>query len=99
MPILYGIRFAKPEKVIFIYSSQSRAIVGRIKQFIDCQVIEQPPLDDYNPRTIYNRAISLYEQFKDDSITLNISDGLKYWSHIFGVYFGYTSNTTLFYID
>lgn len=99
MPILYGIRFAKPEKVIFIYSSQSRAIVERIKQFIDCQVIEQPPLDDYNPRTIYNRAISLYEQFKDDSITLNISGGLKSWSHIFGVYFGNTSNTTVFYID
>ena len=99
MPIYNGIRHAKPDKVVFIYSSQSRLIVKRVKEFIDCEVVEQAPLDAMEPVAIHKKAEELYEQFKNDDISLNISGGLKSWSHIFGVYFSGKPNASVFYID
>ena len=99
MPIYNGIRHTKPDKVVFIYSSQSRPIVKRVKEFIDCEVIEQAPLDAMEPATIHKKAEELYNQFQNDEISLNISGGLKSWSHIFGVYFSGKPNASVFYID
>ncbi|MGM9740544.1 MAG: Card1-like endonuclease domain-containing protein [Candidatus Cryptobacteroides sp.] len=99
MPIFNGIRHAKPDKVVFIYSSQSRPVVKRVKEFIDCEVVEQAPLDATEPTAILAKATGLYEQFQNDEISLNISGGLKSWSHIFGVYFSGKPNASVFYID
>lgn len=99
MPIYNGIRHAKPDKVVFIYSSQSEAVVKRLMDFVDCNTVHQPALDDNSPRAILERAEELFEQFRNDDISLNISGGLKSWSHIFGVFFNDKSNASIFYID
>ncbi|MGM9740225.1 MAG: hypothetical protein ACI3ZP_06430 [Candidatus Cryptobacteroides sp.] len=99
IPIYNGIRYAEPDNVVFIYSSQSKAIVDRIREFVCCGIIEQEPLDTTDPKAIQNLAERLYSQFRDDEITLNISGGLKSWSHIFGVTFHNKPGTTVFYID
>lgn len=99
MPIYNGIRYSKPDKVVFVYSSQSRMIVERLLPFIECETVDFPPLDDNEPHAILKRASEIYAQFKTEDISLNISGGLKSWSHIFGMYFNDKVNVSIFYID
>lgn len=98
-PVYHGIVATKPDKVVFIYSDESREVVEILKQEIKVQVEELPPLDPTNPVEILRRAEALAKKYKEDEVTVNISSGLKSWSHLFGVTFDKQPNATVVYMD
>lgn len=98
-PVYHGIVATKPDKVVFIYSDESREVVEILKQEIKVQVEELPPLDPTNPVEILRRAEALAKKYKEDEVTVNISSGLKSWSHLFGVTFDKQPNAAIVYMD
>ena len=98
-PVYNGIVATQPDKVVFIYSIESQNIVDAIKREIDIEIDEQTPLDTTNPQKILERANALADKYKDDEIILNISSGLKSWSHLFGRVFDVLPNATVVYMD
>lgn len=98
-PVYHGIVATKPDKVVFIYSDESREVVEILKQEIEVQVEELPPLDPTNPVEILRRAEALAKKYKEDEVTVNISSGLKSWSHLFGVTFDKQPNAAIVYMD
>ena len=98
-PVYNGIVATRPDKVVFIYSIESQNIVDAIKREIDIEIDEQTPLDTTNPQKILERANALADKYKDDEITLNISSGLKSWSHLFGRVFDVLPNAAVVYMD
>ena len=98
-PVYHGIMATQPDKVVFIYSKDSDDAVKKIKAEIKIDVDEQKPLDTTNPTEILNRANALATKYKDDDVTLNISSGLKSWSHLFGRVFDNMPNASVVYMD
>lgn len=98
-PVYNGIVATQPDKVVFIYSAESLKVVEAVKKEINVAIDEQNTLDTTDPRKILDRATSLAERYKDDEVTLNISSGLKSWSHLFGRVFDPLPNATVFYMD
>lgn len=98
-PVYSGIIATNPDRVVFIYSNRTKKYVELVKNEISVISDDQPPLDEVNPYEIIERANSLAEKYKDDDVTLNISSGLKSWSHLFGKVFDAMSNATIIYLD
>lgn len=98
-PVYNGIVATQPDKVVFIYSAESLKVVEAVKKEINVAIDEQNTLDTTNPQKILDRATSLAERYKDDEVTLNISSGLKSWSHLFGRVFDSLPNATVVYMD
>ena len=98
-PVYHGIVATHPDKVVFVYSEESRQAVEAVKNEIAMTVDEQEPLDTTNPAEIMLRAETLAERYKDDEVTLNISSGLKSWSHLFGRVFDPLPNVAVVYMD
>lgn len=98
-PVYHGIVATKPDKVIFIYSDESRDVVDVLKKEINVLVEEQQPLDPTNPVEILCRAETLAKKYAEDEVTVNISSGLKSWSHLFGITFDKQPNAAVVYMD
>ena len=98
-PVYNGIVATRPDKVVFIYSVESQNVVDAIKREINIAIDEQEPLDTTDPQKILERANALADKYKDDEITLNISSGLKSWSHLFGRVFDSLPNASVVYMD
>ena len=98
-PVYHGIVATQPDKVVFIYSKSSCDAVEKVRSGIHIAEDEQDPLDTTDPQLIMERANSLAEKYKDDEVTLNISSGLKSWSHLFGRVFDTMSNASVVYMD
>lgn len=98
-PVYHGIVATQPDKVVFIYSESSLDAVTKVKREIQISVDEQPPLDTTDPQIIMERAKSLAETYKNDEVTINISSGLKSWSHLFGRVFDAVPNASVIYMD
>lgn len=98
-PVYHGIVATQPELVVFIYSDSSRSVVEKVKREINIAVDEQLPLDTTDPQKIIARAEELAAKYKDDEVSLNISSGLKSWSHLFGRVFDSMPNATVVYMD
>lgn len=98
-PVYHGIVATKPDVIVFIYSNQSVHVLDSLKKEIDTTIDEQEPLDPTNPLIIRKRAESLAKKYVYDDITVNISSGLKSWSHIFGVVFDRLPNASVVYMD
>lgn len=98
-PIYHGIVATQPDVVVFIYSQQSVNVLHMLEKEIDAEIDAQPPLHATDPTQIMNRAVLLAEKYKNDEITVNISSGLKSWSHIFGVVFDKMPNASVVYMD
>lgn len=98
-PVYHGIVATQPDKVVFIYSESSRDVVEKVRSEIHIAEDEQKPLDTTDPQLIVERANSLAEKYKDDEVTLNISSGLKSWSHLFGRVFDSMPNASVVYMD
>lgn len=99
-PVYHGIVATRPDKVVYIYSNSSesrKALQALEKEIsIDSDRIE---LDVTQPHEILACAEKLAEQYKNDVVTVNISSGLKSWSHWFGVVFDKVSNASVVYMD
>lgn len=100
-PVYNGIVATRPDKVVFIYSNSEDSIrsVEAVRRETDIDIDEQEPLDTTDPQKILQRATSLAEKYKDDEVTLNVSSGLKSWSHLFGRVFDPLPNASVVYMD
>ena len=98
-PVYHGIVATQPDKVVFIYSESSRDVVEKVRSEIHIVEDEQKPLDTTDPHLIMERAKALAEKYKEDEVTLNISSGLKSWSHLFGRVFDSMPNASVVYMD
>ena len=98
-PVYNGIVATQPDKVVFVYSIESSGVVDAVKQEIHIAIDEQTPLDTTDPQEILERANYFAEKYKNDEITLNISSGLKSWSHLFGRVFESLPNASVVYMD
>ncbi|MCR5496326.1 MAG: DUF1887 family protein [Paludibacteraceae bacterium] len=98
-PVYHGIVATQPDKVVFIYSESSRDAVEKVRSEIHIVEDEQKPLDTTDPHLIMERAKALAEKYKEDEVTLNISSGLKSWSHLFGRVFDSMPNASVVYMD
>lgn len=98
-PVYNAIVATQPNRVVFIYSDDSRRAVEAVKKEISIEIDEQEPLETTNPFEIMHRAEALAEKYKDDEVTLNISSGLKSWSHLFGRVFESMPNAAVVYMD
>lgn len=98
-PVYHGIVATTPDKVVFIYSRESMSVLEKLKNEIPIAIEEQEPLDATDPQKIFDRANSLARKFNADEVTVNISSGLKSWSHIFGVVFDKMPNASVVYMD
>lgn len=98
-PVYHGIVATQPDKVVFIYSESSRDVVEKVRCEIHIAEDEQKPLDTTDPHLIMERAKALAEKYKEDEVTLNISSGLKSWSHLFGRVFDSMPNASVVYMD
>lgn len=98
-PVYHGIVATQPDKVVFIYSESSRDVVEKVRSEIHIAEDEQKPLDTTDPHLIMERAKALAEKYKEDEVTLNISSGLKSWSHLFGRVFDSMPNASVVYMD
>ncbi len=98
-PVYHGIVATQPDKVVFIYSESSRDAVEKVRSEIHIAEDEQKPLDTTDPHLIMERAKALAEKYKEDEVTLNISSGLKSWSHLFGRVFDSMPNASVVYMD
>ena len=100
-PIYHGIVATKPDYVLFVCS---KSIDSKRTQKTLRKVLKNIPcgcyfLDPTNPFVIKEFAESLVERFKNDEVTVNISGGLKSWSHWFGVIFDKQPNAAIVYMD
>lgn len=98
-PVYNGIVATQPDKVVFVYSIESSGVVDAVKQEIHIAIDEQTPLDTTDPQEILERANYFAEKYKSDEIILNISSGLKSWSHLFGRVFESLPNASVVYMD
>lgn len=98
-PIYHGIVATQPDKVVFIYSKSTRQVVEKVQSEINIPVDYQEPLDPTDPYKIEQRAEELAKTYQDDEVTLNISSGLKSWSHLFGRVFEQQPNAAVVYMD
>ena len=99
-PVYHGIIATNPDKVIYVYSEEVENSLSALRAEINAVEAEQlQPLSPTNPIEIENVACYLAEKYKDDEIVVNISSGLKSWSHIFGYIFQERANAAVVYMD
>lgn len=98
-PIYNGIIATQPDIVVYIFSTDSVNVLDRLRNVLSITEDKQEPLDTTNPQKIMDRATKLAEKYKDDYVTLNISSGLKSWSHLFGLVFDKLPNAEVVYMD
>ena len=106
MPVYQGIEYYKPDKVLFIYSPQTKNQRDVLKKQIIKKkiiqkegVIDSEPLDAVDILEIEKQVQKYKEQFSRDEISINISSGTKAWSYLFSKEFESVPNATLIYID
>lgn len=98
-PVEKAIQALSPDLVVFVYSESSRDVVNRISRNLMCEIEPSDPLDPTDPVLISARADELARKYSEDDVVLNISGGLKSWSHLFGVRFHPMPNATVIYVD
>lgn len=101
-PVYNGIKADNPDKVIYVYSEDKQSIksLNVLRSEVKIDEAEQlDPLSPTNPIEIENLVSYLANKYKNDEIVVNISSGLKSWSHIFGFHFQNCENAAVVYMD
>ena len=98
-PVYNGIVATQPDKVVFIYSEGTREAANRISDELKNIPSERRRLDPVDLNDIELKVLQCAEQFKGDTVTVNISGGTKPWAFYFAKVFGQMPNATLFYTD
>lgn len=100
-PVYHGIVATKPDFVFYVCSistdsKRAYKVLRKVLKHIPSGWYYLHPTD---PMVIKALAESLAERFVDDEVTVNISSGLKSWSHWFGVVFDKQPNASVVYMD
>lgn len=100
-PVYYGIIYAKPDRVIFVHSSDERSkeLVSRIDSMFPNIESEKKKFDPVNMEDILRKVTAYADSLRDSDVTINISGGTKPWAYYFSNIFGSHSNCKIFYID
>lgn len=97
-PVYHGIVATQPDKIVFIYSDESREIAERISN--EMQIAsERRKFDPVDLNDIEKKVQQCACQFKNDEVSINISSGTKPWAFFFAKVFGAMPNATIFYVD
>lgn len=98
-PVYHGIVATNPERIVYIYSEQTKNVCNTLKSVIDIPFDDVPAVDSTNPEKIREIAQQLADKYQNDEVTLNISSGSKPWSYWFARVFDATQNASVVYID
>lgn len=98
VPVYHGIIATNPDFVEFIYSEDSKRVLKQLRQEVRIPS-DAHELSPTNPVKIVSLAESLAKKYANDEVTVNISSGLKSWSHLFGVTFEKYPNASVVYMD
>ncbi len=97
-PVYHGIVATQPDKIVFIYSDESRETAERISKVVKI-TSERRKMDPVDLNDIEKKVTQCAKDFKDDEVSVNISSGTKPWAFFFAKIFGTMPNATLFYVD
>ncbi|MBO7203044.1 MAG: DUF1887 family protein [Paludibacteraceae bacterium] len=97
-PVYNGIKATKPDKVVFVHSTDSLKALNALVKEIDVPY-EAIQLSPTEAMEIHKVAEKMVEQYAEDEVTVNISSGPKSWSHLFGSMFQSKENATVVYMD
>lgn len=97
-PVYHGIVATQPDKIVFVYSGESRDIAERISEEVKIPS-ERRKMDPVDLNDIEKKVNQCAEQFRNDEVSVNISSGTKPWAFYFAKIFGALPNATLFYVD
>lgn len=97
-PVYHGIMATQPDKIVFIYSDESRETAERISKEVKI-TSERRKMDPVDLNDIEKKVSQCAKDFKDDEVSVNISSGTKPWAFFFAKIFGTMPNATLFYVD
>lgn len=97
-PVYNGILSTMPEKVIFVCSEDSKDVAIRIQNEIQLEsdIIYISPSDMLE---ISNTVSDLYNKYKEDDLSLNLTGGAKLWMLLSYKVFIKNELAYLFYID
>ncbi len=99
-PVYNGVIATMPHKVVYIYSDNSYSNNALSKLLAEIPLLsEKILLDVTSPTEIRDCAEKLANRFINDEVTVNITSGLKSWSHWFGVVFDKFDNAAVIYMD
>lgn len=98
-PIYHGIVATNPDKVVYVYSHDSVRILKKLREVISIPEDTLEPLHPTDPDAIMQCAQQLACKYCNDEVTVNISSGLKSWSHLFGKVFEKVPNSSVVYMD
>ncbi|MCQ2230547.1 MAG: DUF1887 family protein [Paludibacteraceae bacterium] len=98
-PVYHGIVATNPDRVVYVYSVGSQSVLDTLKKEIDIPCDDVPPLSPTDPQEIVLLAERLAKKYEKEEVTVNISSGLKSWSHLFGRVFDNCPNASVVYMD
>lgn len=99
MPIYLGIKYADPDRVILVHSSNSSLVANRVKSEYPNLEMSLEELDPVDICKIETFAKGMMSDYNNDEISINISGGTKPWTYYFSNVFSQAANATLFYVD
>lgn len=106
MPVYNGIKYCKPDKVLFIFSKDSEKQKQTLKKEIinsglvkDSDVLNSQPLDPVDSEEIEKTVLQYKERFANDEVSINISSGTKAWAYYFSIIFSDSYNSQIYYVD
>lgn len=97
-PVYNGIKATKADKVIYIFSEDSKNVLDTLLTVINLPY-EAKLFDPVQPEIIKAECLALAEKYKVDEVTVNISSGTKAWAYFFSVIFDAYHNAATVYID
>ncbi|OJV38779.1 MAG: hypothetical protein BGO29_14155 [Bacteroidales bacterium 36-12] len=98
IPVYLGIKYSKPDKVVFVCSAQSMDETKRIQHEFDIES-EMIIFDPVNLKSIQEMTEALANKYAVNPLSINISSGTKPWSIYFTQIFGIRQDVDVFYID
>lgn len=104
LPVYLGIKAANPDKIIFVFSSQTYSEMLRMEKIIKDEQpnveIEQRMFEPVEIGDILKSASLLFDSVTDkDNVSVNLTSGTKPWSIILFSLFQPREEVSLIYID
>lgn len=97
-PVYNGIKATNPDKVVFVYSTESQEVLNALIKEINLPY-ESCLLSPTEAVKIQKVVEKMALQYADDDVVVNISSGPKSWSHLFGSMFQSKENAVVVYMD
>jgi len=101
-PVYYGIKAIQPEKVVFIYSNESKKSAEQIAKLIKSEFSIRSEMRLFSPtdvNDIKNKCLKCFSRYSNDEVSINISSGTKAWTFFFVSEFSKMAHASFIYVD